>query len=153
MVMKFRTWIETNSGLGSLPFSTNRGSDTPASDEVKQTGLQPQIDSNEIKTKQKDSRDKILAIDARIKRFDTDVPGGEDEDPKINKFKELWEKFKEKWDEIKADQAPSGGQDSEAALGSNTGDQSFVQTMQQHPNMMLTGPGQSPTGPGTFGMS
>lgn len=152
--MRLRTWMETEAGLGTLPFSVNRGSNTPASDEVKRTGLQPQVDASEIHTKEKDESEAVLAIDDKMKRFETDLPDGKDaESPKVNKFKELWEKLKEKWEKIKSDQDEPKPPRSEDGLGSNGGDPNYVQTMQQHPNMMLSGgPNQVPTGPGIFGM-
>lgn len=153
--MSFRSWIETDSGLGTLPFTVNRGSNTPASDEVKRTGLQPQVDSNEIRTAQKDESDKILAIDDKMKHFKTELPDGNEQDhPKVNKFKKLWEKLREKWEKIKdeTDEEESSS-DGDDGLGSKTGDQKMVQAMQQNPNMMVTaGTSQVPTGPGVFGM-
>lgn len=129
-----------------------RGSDTPASDEVKRTGLQPQVDAQEIETKQKNDQDKILAIDAGIERLDKEMPEGKnDEDsPKIGKIKSLWQKFKDKWDEIKNtdDGAVSNIDD---GLG-NHDDDEYAQMMRQHPNMVLAPP-QYPAGPGTFGVS
>lgn len=149
--MEFRTWFETEMGLGTLPFSVNRGTATPASDEVKRTGLQPQVDAQEIRTKEKDEQDKILAIDDMIKNFDKDIPEGDDGE-KVNKFKALWDKLKEKWEDAKSDEE-AAKDDLSGGLGSRTGDQSYIKQMQQQPNALLTGPGQLPQGPGTFGTS
>ena len=149
--MRFRTWIE-DAGLGSntpmmMAPMDNRGSDTPASDEVKRTGLQPQVDAQEIETKAKKDQDKILAIDGTIERMDKELPQGEaDEDShKFNKFKWLWKKFREKWDEIKMkDEEPTSGEDN--GLASTLPDKNYVSTMQQNPNMVPVQPGQGPIG-------
>jgi hypothetical protein len=137
--------------LGSMP--PNRGTDTPASDEVKRTGLQPQVDAQEIHTKQKDEQDKILAIDASIERLDKEIPNGKDEKtPKVNKFRELWDKLKEKWDQLKMDASDSDQEpDGDGGLG-DAQDPGYTDTMRQYPNMV---PAQQnlPAGPGTFGMS
>jgi hypothetical protein len=103
MDMNFRTWIKTESGLNSgFPSMqiNNRGSSTPASDEVMRTGLQPQVDSHEIKTKQKDEQDKIQAIDGALKRADSEIPQGK-ESGKLSKFKKLWDLLKSKWEDLK----------------------------------------------------
>lgn len=147
--MKFKIWFETDSPLGvNAPFANNRGSDSPASDEVKRTGLQPQVDSQEIETKQKNDQDKILAIDGQMKRFEVEIPTGEG---KVKKFKSLWDKFKEKWDEIKMkDETPDeGGLDN--GLANTTGDSDYVNNMQQHPNMVPTNQNQLAAGPGNYG--
>lgn len=127
--MKFKTWIE-DAGLASndpvTMFPTNKGSDTPASDEVKRTGLQPQVDAQNIKTKAKKDQDKIMAIDASIERLDKELPQGESEEDeyRFNKFKWLWKKFREKWEEIKM--KDEEGEDLTSAPDNY---------MQQNPNM------------------
>lgn len=145
--MRFKTWMENEAGLGAeMPTtlgsvtSPNRGSDTPASSEVKRTGLQPQVGAEEISTKQKDEQDKIQAIDAEIQRLDKDIPRpGKEESNKLYKFKSLWDKFKEKWEELKTsddndEESPTG-----SGLADTMGDTNFVNTMQQHPNMVPGG--------------
>jgi hypothetical protein len=143
--------MESEAALGSnmsylaTPSMDNRGSDTPASDEVKRTGLQPQVDSQEIGTKAKKDQDKIMAIDATIQRFDNELPKGESEEdgPKFNKFKWLWDKFKKKWEEIKVrDESPVPGEDN--GLASTLPDKNYIDTMQQHPNMVPEVPNQGP---------
>jgi hypothetical protein len=110
------------------------------------------VDAQEISTKQKDKQDKIQAIDSAVQHFDKDLPGNNDSDgdSKINKFKELWYKLKEKWEELKTSQNDEDP-DSDG-LGDGKGDQEYMQTMQQNPNM-VPAPPQMPAGPGTFGMS
>jgi hypothetical protein len=151
--MRFRSWMEQDAGLGAATpeMMTNRGSDTPASDAVKRTGLQPQVDAQEIETKQKKDQDRLLAIDAAIQRVDKDFPQGKEDSPKINKFRKLWEKLKEKWDEIKVadDEAREPGDN---GLAQTSPHSNFMTAMQQSPNMAPTQP-QFPAGPGSFGMS
>ncbi len=151
--------MEAEASLGSnMPdmlasMGPNRGSDTPASDEVKRTGLQPQVDAQEIHTKQKDEQDKILAIDAGIEHLDKEVPEGDVEEmPKINQFKTLWKQFKEKWDELKMSQDTSTDPDGDGGLGDTHGDANYVNAMRQHPNAVPSLPNY-PAGPGTFGVS
>ncbi len=158
MIMRFSIWIEAEASMGSnmpdmLASMPNRGSDTPASDEVKRTGLQPQVDAQEIHTKQKSEQDKLLAIDASIERMDQEIPEGSDDDtPKINKFKEIWNDLKEKWDHLKISDDENPDQDDESGLGNNVGDKKYLQMMQQYPNMM---PAQDKdaSSMGSFGMN
>lgn len=156
--MRFNVWMEVEASLGSnmpdmLASMPNRGSNTPASDEVKRTGLQPQVDSQEIHTKEKDEQDKLMAIDAGIERLDKEIPKGSDSDaPKLNKFKEIWNNLKEKWDEIKiSDDEDDQGLDGEGGLGDNVGNNKYTQTMQQNPNMMP--PQQANASSQSFGMN
>lgn len=150
--MEFKTWIEGEMGLGAgtpemLP---DGGRQTPASDEVKNTGLQPQVGSEEIDTKEKNDHDKIMSIDSEIEHLDSRLP--EDENPKINKFKELWDELKERWSEIKmADEIEQ--QFNTDGLGSEMGDENYRKMMQQHPNMTPSPApeNRSPNGTGIFG--
>lgn len=83
--MNFRTWLKTKP---DFPFTViNRGNSTPASDEVIRTGLQPQVNSQEITTKEKDLSRKL----ANLK----DILG------KSERGSQLWNKFKEKSEKIK----------------------------------------------------
>lgn len=95
--MQFKIWVEER-GLGTIPAYGNNTM-TPASDKVKQTGLQPQVDSHEIHTKEKEDTDSVLAIDAKLEKIENEFP--EPKGPKVKKFKKLWDKFKEKWETIK----------------------------------------------------
>jgi hypothetical protein len=153
--MRFRIWMEREASLGAMMPEMmpgpNRGSDTPASDGVKRTGLQPQVGAEEIHTDQKDEQDRIQAIDAAIQRADQEIPEGSDDGEKVNKFKELWKNLKEKWDTLKLDQGVPEDNAS-SGLGDSQGDQKMLKLMQQNPNMVQAGP-STPSGPGTFGVS
>lgn len=119
--------------MASMP---NRGSDTPASNAVKLTGLQPQVDSEEIHTKQKDEQDKLMAVDAMIQRLDKQLPQGSDSDtPKLNRFRKIWSNLKQKWDNIKM-QDDNFDSEMTGGLGNETGDKKYVKKMQQNPNLM-----------------
>jgi len=155
--MNFKTWIENEASLGSgtpemgaMPM-VNRGSETPASDAVKQTGLQPQVDAKELKTKSHKEQDAMLAIDSEIEHMDMQIPAGDDsETPKLNQFKQLWDALKTAWEDIKMSDNTPGAE--EGGLGTNMGDPKYLAMMQQHPNMVpASGQGQGPHGPGTFG--
>lgn len=104
--MRLRLWLEKE-GLGYFGMTnvsgTNRGSNTPASDEVKRTGLQPQVGSDEIDTKEKDETEKLDKIDAELQRMDVELPSSETS-TKVAKFKQFWNDLKMKWDRIKTDQ-------------------------------------------------
>lgn len=163
MAMKFRSWleggIETGTSLNAqfpeiLP-NVNKGAATTASDGVLRTGLQPQVDSKEIHTQQKDTADRIQAVDAALQRCDEELPQGkQDEYPKVNKFKQMWDQLKKEWDKLKMnDDIENKGVDTDGALGNTRGDEKMLQMMQQHPNMAMVGPDNYPHGPGTFGMS
>lgn len=130
--------------LGNMPM-INKGSETPASDAVKQSGLQPQVDAQEIRTKSHEEQDETLAIDSEIEHMDANLPKGNK--PKLNQFKQMWDQLKAAWEEIKmGDQStpPEGG------LGTDMGDPKYLQMMQQYPNM-VPAQSQGPHGPGTFG--
>lgn len=150
MSMNFRTWFEDEASLGGgiprLTPQVNKGNSTVASDEVLRTGLQPQVGAEEIRTHQKDEQDKVLAIDGAIKRADEEMPQGKQENQSLNKFKKMWDELKKKWDAIKMGEDEEDPQD-DSALGSVTGDKDYLQKMQQHPNMIPTGPEQAPLGP------
>lgn len=151
--MNFKTWIEDEASLGAMspemaPPAVNRGTNTPASDEVKRTGLQPQVDAQEPDTA--DNPDDLLAIDDALADVELKIPdGGEDGDTKVNKFQKLWQKLKDKWDQIKMD-----GEDelpSEKGFG-DMDDPQYDDMMRSHPNM-VPGADQGPHGPGIFGQS
>lgn len=148
--MKLKKWLESEASLGSAmpemignPYS-DRGAETPASDQVKRTGLQPQVDTEGSKFE--NNPDKIMALDANIERFDTEIP---EDCPKVNKFKQLWMQLKEKWGKIKTDQEENVGSN---GLGDETGDQKYINMMQQNPNMTPQAE-RMPHGPGIFGQS
>ncbi len=140
--MNFRTWIEMEAGLNSgFPeLAVNRGTNTPASDAVRRTGLQPQVDSEEIHTDQKDEQDKIQAIDGAIQRADSEMPQGKQEgNAKLTKFKDMWEKLKATWEDLKIEKDSNPGEVESNGLGSTKGDEQMIQMMQQNPN---AGPNQ-----------
>lgn len=143
--MKFKNWFESESGLGTLPFSSNRGTNTPASDEVRRTGMQPQVDSNETETPEKEETEQIEKIEDKIKDFESEIPAGISQ--KIVKFKSLWEKFLEKWNKIKEDDVVDELPSEELGLGSATGDPKVMKMLRANPNMAPIGLNQTPIGP------
>lgn len=152
--MKFKNWIENGSeGIGIPQMGAQDvNNQTPASDAVRQTGLQPQVDSRQNNSKYSKEQDRILAIDSEIEHMDMNIPDGMDSDtPKINKFKEMWDNLKQTWDQIKM--SDNNMDSEEGGLGSNMGDPKYVQTMQQNPNMVPMSMGTGVPGPGTFGNS
>ena len=63
----FKQWMEDEASLGAAspemaPPMVNKNADTTASDEVKRTNLQPQVDSQEIETKSKKEQDRYLKV-------------------------------------------------------------------------------------------
>lgn len=152
MAMQFRTWLEDeaslNSGFPELGPNVNRGAATVASDEVLRTGLQPQVDSKEIHTDQKDEQDKILAIDGAIKRADSEIPQGKQEgSEKLSRFKQMWDKLKEKWEDLKMMKPDDDNQPDTNGLGSVKGDEKMMAMMQRQPNAMPSNTNQLPSGP------
>lgn len=143
--MKFRTWLEMENSLNSgFPeiYPPNRGTSTPASDAVRRTGLQPQVDAHEIPTDAKDEQDKVLAIDAILQRVDQELPNSENK--KVTKFKKMWEKMKTKWKNLKMNQDSNPNEVPTNGLGSMKGDEKLINYMQNNPNAILTGPNQVP---------
>lgn len=146
--MEFRKWIEMENSLNAgFPemFPPNRGTSTPASDTVRRTGLQPQVDSHEIRTTAKNEQDKIQAIDSILQRIDQEIPDSDSE--KVTKFKKMWNNMKAKWEKLKLNQDLLGKEIETTGLGSNKGDERLISYMQNNPNALLTGPNQVPTGP------
>ena len=133
--MKFINWLE------------NEHDPTVASAEVKRTNLQPQVDSEEIHTKEKEDHDKVMALDAELEQLDSKISGSDS--PRLNKFRELWNELKLKWDEIKVSDPK---QPDDGGLGRETGDQNYLRNMQRYPNM-IPARDQGPNGPGIFGQS
>lgn len=129
-MQNFIQWLENTSLNAQFPelasFVNNQ--ETSASDEVKRTNLQPQVDGGEQVTSPEE--DKILAIDGDIERMTSNLPKENSE--KVNKFKNLWEKMRSDWEKIKRDN-PNSQSD---GLGNQTGDENYVKTMQQNPNMV-----------------
>lgn len=140
--MNFITWLKNenslNFGFPELITQINRGSETPASAEVKRTGLQPQVDSDTIITPNKEESERLDALDNNIDNIDKILVGDENSE-KINKFRNTWKKLKRKWEKIKKmeldplgmNQVPSSG------LGSSIGDEKIVNYMQQNPNSTI----------------
>lgn len=136
--MKFKVWLEDeaslNSGIPEMQPFPNRGNPTSASDEVKRTGLQPQVDAEDIKTKAKSEQDKVLAIDSEIEHLDSSLPEPDEENnPKVSEFHKLWKKLREKWEKIKMSQDPHDR--GELGLG-DAQDAEYSDAMQKHPNMV-----------------
>jgi len=147
--MNFKTWIEDQEmSLGGMSpeMMTNRGSETPASDEVKRTNMQPQVDAQE--PKEAKDVDSVSAIDSGIEHLEKILPQETDEGSKSNEFKKLWSQFKEKWDHIKMDKNDQSQE--KTGLGMATGDPRYLQSMKQNPNMAPTSDAQL-AGPGIFG--
>ena len=150
--MKFKNWIEQEASLNGRfpeigPLPANKGSETPASDEVKRTTLQPQVDAQEPKSAESDQ---VLAIDSEIEHMDSGLPDGDDADtPKTNQFKTLWKKFRDEWEQIKMSDDVASERD---GLGTAQ-DYEYTNMMRQHPNMVPVGTDQGPHGPGIFGQS
>lgn len=137
--------------MGEFPNMSNPidNGETPASGEVKRTGLQPQVDAQNINTKSKAESDKIGAIDAQIERISDIASDLSDENgPKLVSFKKMWDQFLDAWDVIKM--SDNGVTDNGSGLGSHTPDENLLNTMKQnqplpHDNTLH--------GPGIFGNS
>ena len=110
--MKFKIWVEDQEmSLGGMSpeLMANRGSDTPASDEVKRTNMQPQVDAEEPKLA-KDA-DRVSAIDSGIEHLDKILPPKTEGGTRTSQFKKMWSDFKRKWDRVKMDQPPQDPED------------------------------------------
>lgn len=142
--MDFLRWLQVeNNNLADF----GQGSPTPASDQVKRTGLQPQVDAQDIKTKSKAEQDKISAVDSQLERVNEILSSVNDEDhPKLAQFKNMWEKLLSSWDGVKFgdEQGEDGG------LGSHEPNERLLNMMKQNQPLPHN---NVPAGPGTFGMS
>jgi hypothetical protein len=147
--MSFKTWIEEQEmSLGGMSpeLMMNRGSETPASDEVKRTNMQPQVDAEEPKSA-KDA-DRISAIDAGLEHLDSILPNKSEAGTKTRQFRKIWSDLKKKWDHIKMKNDIPSQEDT--GLGNTIGNTRYIQSMQQHPNMVPSNAHQI-SGPGIFG--
>lgn len=95
--MEFRRWLVERLG--------NEADQMPASAEVIRTGLQPQVDAQEIRTRQKDELDLVQAIDSHLQRIRTIVDDiGDVHTRKLLRAKKFCEKVLRRWDGIKKDE-------------------------------------------------
>jgi len=135
--MRFRIWLEDE-------ISNQAMTSAPASSEVIKTGLQPQVDAKEIKTKQKDEHDVLLAVDGHVQRIKSATEDiGKDKGEKAMKVKDFCRKFVDGWEKLK-----SGGeeeQDVQGFGGPNPQQMQFMKQNQPLPEMPRA------SGPGTFG--
>lgn len=95
--MRFKIWLE------------NEGS-TPASAEVIRTGLQPQVDAEEIHTSQKDDIDKLMAIDSHMERIKASLRGINTASDKSKALKDFAKKMTSEWENFKNSQGQIPGQ-------------------------------------------
>ena len=126
-------------------------SPTPASDEVKRTNLQPQVDAKAADTKAGLENDRIGAIDADMERLDSSLPEENSDTPRVNQFKVLWRNLKAQWEKIKTADVDDMAGDKQNPLGNDAGDPNYLKNMQQYPNMAPITPQQPGEGPGTMG--
>lgn len=152
--MNFKIWIEEDEGsLGAsspemAPPMVNKDANAPASDEVKRTGLQPQVDAQSDMGNGED--DSILSIDSEIEHMDNNIKSSDGE--VVNQFKQMWDQLKQQWEKIKmSKESPQDTLTPSDGFG-DAADPKYSQTMQQHPNMVPAA-GQGPHGPGIFGQS
>ncbi len=149
--------LREDASLGSAtpemgaPTDGLKHSPTPASDEVKRTNLQPQVDAKAADTKAGLENDRIGAIDADVERLDSSLPEESDKTPRVNQFMVLWKQLKAQWEKIKTDDVNSTEGDKQNPLGNDMGDQTYLKNMQQYPNMAPITPQQPGAGPGTMG--
>lgn len=97
--MRFKLWVENE-------YESQMANNTPASAEVIKTGLQPQVDSKEIKTRQKEENDKMMAIDSHMQRIATILPSINSMDHESEKLEKIGNFVKEmlrSWEKLKTD--------------------------------------------------
>lgn len=108
--MKFRTWFEED--------MDKQADMAPASAEVVKTGLQPQVDAQEIHTGQKEENDTLMALDGhfqRIKETADKMESGDSE--RLQQLKDFCQNTLNDWEQIKRGKPPQGKQQG-AGLGS-----------------------------------
>jgi hypothetical protein len=89
--MQFRQWLERQEELEA------KASAMPASAQVIRSGLQPQVNSQEIKTVPKEHFDRMAAVDGHMERIRHAIKGEKSELRKVcDRMLELWDGFKNK---------------------------------------------------------
>ena len=71
--------------------------------QVIKTGLQPQVDSKEIDTRQKEEHDKMMALDSHFQRIAVILPTLKSDSPKLQKIEAFCKEVLSKWDQLKRD--------------------------------------------------
>lgn len=93
--MSFKIWLENE--IDGQPSGME-----PPSGEVKRTGLQPQVDAQEIKTKEKEETDKLMAIDGHMQRIQTVIDGLDvNHSDKLRALKKFGQGMLDDWDRFK----------------------------------------------------
>ena len=100
--MKFSTWLENLD-------DEQQANQFPASAEVMRTGLQPQVDAQEINTTQKEEHDKLLAIDGHVQRIKSVIDGMQTKgSERLKQIKSFMKDFMNDWEDLKnGNPAPS----------------------------------------------
>lgn len=144
-VMRFRTWINSenslNAGFPEVLAQVNKADSVPASAEVIRTGLQPQVDSDQIQTDQKKEQEKIQSLDMAIQDIDSKIKD-DTGTYKINKFKKIWNKLKNNWEKLKSQENGDLEKVKINGLGGTSGNENLIQMMQQNPNTTIEDPHQ-----------
>lgn len=122
--MKFKMWLENEMDGTSDGFA-------PASAEVQRTGLQPQVDSQEIQTKEKEHHDKLMGLDSQMQRIRTiidqmDIAGSK----KLKRARDFCREMVDQWDKLKTEDDSKGMGD--MGLGAFNPNQKQVQWMQDN---------------------
>lgn len=156
--MNFKLWIEDEASLNGItpeirpqPEIDTDNNDTPASNGVIRSGLQPQVDGQKSEPKSMVDQDKVGAIDADLERLRaTYANSGVNNGSRINKFRQMLDSLINQWNSVKmSDSRPENSEDV-TGLGQTMGDQQYLKMMQQHKNATPVTP-EVPNGPGTFG--
>lgn len=134
--MRFKMWLEDE-------ISSQAMLQAPASSEVIRTGLQPQVDAKEIKTKQKEEHEKMMAIDGHIQRI-KNVADGFPKKSEFKKIKDFCDRIIKQWDQIKA-----GDEEEQSAGGFEAPHPQQIDYMKRNQPLPEN---PRPAGPGTFGI-
>ena len=95
----FINWLKKEGFESSANFGM--GNNTPGSYEVKRTGLQPQVDAQDIKTNSRLEQDMIMGIDSHLERVNEILADVDDRLPKISQFKKSWNQLMHQWQKMK----------------------------------------------------
>lgn len=140
--MKFSQWLE------NALEDEQKASIAPSSAEVLRTGLQPQVDAQEINTRQKEEHDKLLAIDSHVERVKStaeqmDTRGSR----KLKLVKMFISKFADEWNALKEDPPAETGAREMGFKFPSDGELDYLKKNQPLPR------DQVQPGPGTYGNS
>jgi hypothetical protein len=126
----FRMWLNENKDT-VFPDLLQKADQAPASAEVIKTGLQPQVDAQEITAKDQEDQDKIMAVDSHVKRISTVLDNSEKSD-RLKQVAKVWKNFLKDWEQIKMGDQPASDRPIGNGLGDVHASDKYLDYLKQH---------------------